>query len=29
VIYAASASDAYALQVDGFTNTSGTIELQH
>ena len=29
VTYAVSASDAYALQVDGGTNTSGTIELQH
>ncbi len=29
VLYAVSASDAYALQVDGETNTSGTIELQH
>jgi hypothetical protein len=29
VMYAVSASDAYALQVDGGTNTSGTIELQH
>ena len=29
VMYAVSGSDAYALQVDGFTNTSGTIELQH
>jgi hypothetical protein len=29
VMYAVSGSDAYALQVDSFTNTSGTIELQH
>jgi hypothetical protein len=29
VLYAVSGSDAYALQVDNFTNTSGTIELQH
>ena len=29
VTYSISGSDAYALQVDGFTNTSGTIELQH
>jgi hypothetical protein len=29
VIYAVSGSDAYALQVDGNTNTSGLIELQH
>lgn len=29
VMYAVSGSDAYALQVDDFTNTSGTIELQH
>ena len=29
VTYAVSASDAYALQVDGLTNTSGAIELQH
>ena len=29
VIYAASGSNAYALQVDSATNTSGTIELQH
>jgi len=29
VTYAVSASDAYALQVDSFTNTSGTLELQH
>src|SRR5450432_700011 len=29
VMYAISGSDAYALQVDGGTNTSGTIELQH
>ena len=28
VTYAVSALDAYALQVDSFTNTSGTIELQ-
>ena len=29
VTYSISGSDAYALQVDGLTNTSGTIELQH
>jgi hypothetical protein len=29
VMFAASGSNAYALQVDGGTNTSGTIELQH
>ena len=29
VMYAVSASDAYALQADGLTNTSGPIELQH
>jgi hypothetical protein len=29
VTYAVSGSDAYALQVDGLTNTSGAIELQH
>jgi hypothetical protein len=29
VMYAISGSDAYALQVDGGTNTSGPIELQH
>ena len=29
VMYGVSGSDAYALQVDNFTNTSGTIELQH
>ena len=29
VMYAVSGSDAYALQVDGNTNTSGAIELQH
>jgi hypothetical protein len=29
VTYAVSGSDAYALQVDGGTNTSGAIELQH
>jgi hypothetical protein len=29
VMYAVSGSDAYALQVDDLTNTSGTIELQH
>jgi hypothetical protein len=29
VLYAVSGSDAYTLQVDNFTNTSGTIELQH
>jgi hypothetical protein len=29
VMYAVSGSNAYVLQVDGLTNTSGTIELQH
>jgi hypothetical protein len=29
VMYAVSGSDGYVLQVDGLTNTSGTIELQH
>lgn len=29
VMYAVSGSDAYALQVDTNTNTSGTVELQH
>ena len=29
VLYTISGSDAYALQVDGGTNTSGVFELQH
>jgi hypothetical protein len=29
ILYAVSGSDAYALQVDGGTNTSGMTELQH
>jgi hypothetical protein len=29
VMYAVSGSNAYALQTDVGTNTSGTVELQH
>jgi len=29
VMYAVSGSDAYALQIDPGTNTSGTVSLQH